>query len=44
MPCLLTIFFAHATALAMSFSINYENKVVRNENNTEISCKFILLG
>lgn len=31
MPCSLTICFAHATALAMLFSINSE--MVRNENN-----------
>ena len=33
MPCSLTICFAHATALAMSFSINSEKQMVRNENN-----------
>ena len=44
-PGSLTVLFAHATALAMSFSINDENKVMRNETTlTEISFKFILLG
>ena len=33
MPCSLTICFAQATALAMSFSINSEKQMVRNENN-----------
>ena len=33
MPCSLTIRFAHATALAMSFSINSEKEMVRNEDN-----------
>ena len=51
MPCSLTICFAHATALAMSFSINSEKEMVRNEDNIHrlfiislSSISFVFLG
>ena len=51
MPCSLTICLAHATAFAMSFSINSEKEMVENENNIHRnfflslgSASFILLG
>ena len=51
MPCSLTICFAHATAFAMSFSINSEKEMMKNENNIHRNfflslglASFILLG
>ena len=43
MPCSLTICFAHATAFAMSFSINSEKEMVKNENNSHRNF-FLSLG